>query len=1094
MIAIGIDAAAERFAASHEGSVVVRVFQLTTGLCTHSCRNNHMSIVQSVSFCGDALFTGSNDSVIRMWSLATRLDKLSTAAATPAADASTAAPLLASTNVHRHNVLGMVALKDGSLVSVDEDEKLYILRHTEDPEHLVKLLSHETADVRNRAATALCDSRKLGDQKLAPIIKPILALLAEDSGGVPPSVPEGDLPSKGVYDAAQDPTSSEYTLARNTEARERPAAATSMTPEKAERPAAATASSYPTARPMAARPVAVPFRPVAVPFRPVAARPGSYSSPSGAEMIPALKVLSRMSGQTGSFVGHPQGRSLAIPELMEHSAQVVELLAHKMVAVREGALRALQGMQRRDAVHLQGYKETMLKVLDEVSGSRDDMSVVKSVLDALKLAGLSEEETIVLIQQLLRSDKMPTRATALRELASTSSAALVENIDSIITHVGHADKAVSSAAYIALEKVGDAECLAKHTSKLVEYLQHANPSVQVYATRTLDKIDLAHVVPHTAALIDKLDDREPLNEVSRRITGRLDKFDSSSLTPHAASIASKLSVPATPANAAIRSWATRTVGRLEPSALAAHAHVLVATLDDSAPAMRIDALTALAKLQPEALSMHAANIAAKVHGTNKDPQPRVRLAALEALERLNQPALALHSVMLLSVIAEDIDRSVRMKAKGTLAKIKPDDVAPHAATFAGKLTDKDAKERSKALEMLQCFAAGALATHITAIAATLADQEESVRLEGMRTLLQLEPALLAPHVAAIAAILEAAATKDLRKATLTTMSKLEAAVLEPYASLLVTHLGPSHDSNVVNAALATIAKLEPSSIILHQKEVADKLTSDDSRVRKGAAAVLGVLPAEVVANYVAELVVKLKPSNPYNQSQGQEIRIEALDQLSHFLPTALRPHAEAVAARLDDSQPPVRQAAVKTLAKFDVMALTPHLATFSALLSNSDKTRHLLGLQALRIAGQTNDELKSALLTSRECATLQELKDKGGSAAELIAAGWSSDELKAVGIEHREGSGQWSSSHSLFNMHPLEGFGLPAGEFQVGQLCQIYSERYDTMWRYGKIMSFDSKNEVYSVMTREGPSHSVPRERLTDDIVTNPEDGSCAQQ
>ena len=54
--------------------------------------------------------------------------------------------------------------------------------------------------------------------------------------------------------------------------------------------------------------------------------------------------------------------------------------------------------------------------------------------------------------------------------------------------------------------------------------------------------------------------------------------------------------------------------------------------------------------------------------------------------------------------------------------------------------------------------------------------------------------------------------------------------------------------------------------------------------------------------------------------------------------------------------------------------------------------------------------------------------------------------------------------------------------------------RSDGSWTYGKIMEYESLGDTYSVMTRAGPKHLVERADITDDIVVNPSDGSCAQQ
>lgn len=89
-------------------------------------------------------------------------------------------------------------------------------------------------------------------------------------------------------------------------------------------------------------------------------------------------------------------------------------------------------------------------------------------------------------------------------------------------------------------------------------------------------------------------------------------------------------------------------------------------------------------------------------------------------------------------------------------------------------------------------------------------------------------------------------------------------------------------------------------------------------------------------------------------------------------------------------------------------------------------------------------------------------------------------------------SAEWAPASSLFAMGPNEGFGREAGDFHVGQLVQV--TRSDGSWTYGKIMEYDASGDTYSVMTRAGAKHFVERDAITDDIVVNPSDGSCAQQ
>ena len=80
----------------------------------------------------------------------------------------------------------------------------------------------------------------------------------------------------------------------------------------------------------------------------------------------------------------------------------------------------------------------------------------------------------------------------------------------------------------------------------------------------------------------------------------------------------------------------------------------------------------------------------------------------------------------------------------------------------------------------------------------------------------------------------------------------------------------------------------------------------------------------------------------------------------------------------------------------------------------------------------------------------------------------------------------------MFEMNPSEGFGRQAGDFTIGQLVQV--ARSNGGWTYGKIMDYDDLGDTYSIMTRAGPKHLVERELITDDIIENPSDGTCAQQ
>lgn len=77
-----------------------------------------------------------------------------------------------------------------------------------------------------------------------------------------------------------------------------------------------------------------------------------------------------------------------------------------------------------------------------------------------------------------------------------------------------------------------------------------------------------------------------------------------------------------------------------------------------------------------------------------------------------------------------------------------------------------------------------------------------------------------------------------------------------------------------------------------------------------------------------------------------------------------------------------------------------------------------------------------------------------------------------------------------FKLHGEES--KKCGDFSVDQLIQV--TRSDGTWTYGKIMDYDEMGDSYTIMTKAGPKYMVDRADLTDNIVTNPSDGSCAHQ
>jgi len=99
---------------------------------------------------------------------------------------------------------------------------------------------------------------------------------------------------------------------------------------------------------------------------------------------------------------------------------------------------------------------------------------------------------------------------------------------------------------------------------------------------------------------------------------------------------------------------------------------------------------------------------------------------------------------------------------------------------------------------------------------------------------------------------------------------------------------------------------------------------------------------------------------------------------------------------------------------------------------------------------------------------------------------------KGVTANSVNADAKWMHAGDLFSAIPTEGLGREAGEFQVGQVVQV--ARSNGSWTYGKVMDYDPSGDHYTVMTKNGPKYFVERDDITDDVLINPGDGSCAQQ
>ena len=181
----------------------------------------------------------------------------------------------------------------------------------------------------------------------------------------------------------------------------------------------------------------------------------------------------------------------------------------------------------------------------------------------------------------------------------------------------------------------------------------------------------------------------------------------------------------------------KTLGVLEPAALAEHAAAVVAKLEDADKNVRKAVLEALAKLEPAALAEHAAAVVAKLAHANRD----VREAVLQTLAKLEPAALAQHAAAIVAKLT-DKERDVREPAWKALGKLGAEGVlAQHA----------DAED----VDDVSWLASKALAKLPASVAlGMLEDGNWKVRQVALETLLKLEPLVLAKHVEAFRTFLE----------------------------------------------------------------------------------------------------------------------------------------------------------------------------------------------------------------------------------------------------------------------------------------------------------------------------------------------------
>ena len=486
----------------------------------------------------------------------------------------------------------------------------------------------------------------------------------------------------------------------------------------------------------------------------------------------------------------------------------------------------------------------------------------------------------------------------------------VEIVESILVHVGP-------------------EAFTEHAGALIRRIRHQDDHVSEIAFHVLKSLDPATLARHAKAVIEMFmshggpsylrGKKAYLPGIERELWAKLEP---STLAQHAGVVIARLEECY---DRSIREFAWETLRKLEPSALAQHADAIVATLKNTNTDVCLEALETLGQLEPATLAQHADAVVVML----EDSDGGVRNSALRTLGKLEPASLAPHADTVVAKL-EDADSWVRQVALDTLGQLEPATLAQHGDALAARLDDSKSDVRCQALKTLSKLNPAALAQHADAVVARLEDSESGVRDLALQTLGQLEPAALVQHADAVVARLDDSNAKEERIRALETLGTLELNHVLNEHWEAVFDASNDEDDDVCKQAFLTLRKImHPEGFDEMVEETVEDLDSDVSLDRYSALRCLGNMGSEVIAQNADAVIARLADSDA-------DVRVLALGALGALELAALASHAGAVVGALEDDDDGVRCDALEVLGKLEPHTRAQHADAVAARLDDSE--------------------------------------------------------------------------------------------------------------------------------------------------------------
>ena len=321
-----------------------------------------------------------------------------------------------------------------------------------------------------------------------------------------------------------------------------------------------------------------------------------------------------------------------------------------------------------------------------------------------------------------------------------------------------------------------------------------------------------------------------------------------------------------------------------------------------------------------------------------------------------------------------------------LSQLRPEDLADHTASLAGRLEDPAAAVRSAAVHTMEKLDKEVLEKHLPQVVGRLSDEDKDVRSAAVGTLFhklevtelashvekiveriedddvgvrrstalwarsKLDPNLLGKHSAAIAGGLDDPIL-SVRRASLEALALTDPTVLTKYAPLIVQRLSDEILS-VRRAAVAALQRLYPSDLIPHTTALTQALRDPEWTVRAAIVEALGKLPMEHLAAHVVSPHMLDAMEDAFDG-----VRSAAVGVLGGLRPAVLREHADAIAAKMQHQRPAVKIAAITVLDSLDAATIKNYVKELNKRLEPPGDSNKFVRAGALAVLAKCDTEV-----------------------------------------------------------------------------------------------------------------------------------------